>query len=766
MADTGQGISVGDAVLTFLGDTTNLDAAYDRVGAQAAAKLQPAQDAISDIGDAWQFAGHTAATAGDEAEIAGTKIADAGEKAAGGMRHAAEATRTVEEAIGVRLPRGVNSFLAELPGIASAVDIAFSASVVFFLIEAVVQASEKLTNFISTTFIFTQAMKDSDAAIAKSNVTLLAHAESVKKSEEEMSKWGKTAAGIAQDTVAKLTDELKQNDEQFRDALDNIYGWNNSVGVSKDVADKAKASLTELASAHKDLSAQLEIAKHAQDELSSGEQNAAGKELIEIRQKSGEALIGLQTQQALRQLLVVKQSVAQEAQVQRDADTALYQLKLSGLQQQLNLTQTEGQEGVAEAARILGEIESLNTEHKTKILANYVSMMERLKQITAQPIPLITAPVSNTVELSGLAKEFADAQQQAENLGITLQSTLVKASKDAGDAYLRLIADYKSGVVTQKDVIEGDKKWIQSQIDAAKALNLTKLQVRELTTELQKLNSGTDNSAVKIKHLSDLFGKFEKDAGGTQEVITTLTTIGKTAFNQFGASVEKAFADAVLGQGNFAVAMEKALASALASIAAQAAVQAIYYTAEGFAALASYNGVSASNYFTAAAEMAAVAVVAGVAGHEIAGAASGGSNSGGSSSTSNKPVSAASDSGNVGNVATNPTQTTNVQRLGDGALISKRTLAVIGDSLSGGNAREAVMPLDHPESLAAIAGALAPHIAAHLGAMGGGTVHVHMPKGSFVGTAQDLARNINKGVKSGKVTLHSSNTFRVTKRSI
>ena len=43
-------IDIGDAVLTFLGDTTQLDAALNRVGAEVPAKLAPAEAALGGLG--------------------------------------------------------------------------------------------------------------------------------------------------------------------------------------------------------------------------------------------------------------------------------------------------------------------------------------------------------------------------------------------------------------------------------------------------------------------------------------------------------------------------------------------------------------------------------------------------------------------------------------------------------------------------------------------------------------------------------------------
>ena len=169
----GQGIDVGDAVLTFLGDTTQLDQAFDRVATSAEVKMAKAADSVSQVGDAADDAGAKLGSAGVSAEVAGEKIQ-------GGMAVSRRATMEARgeamllgEAFGVHLPRHVSRFVAELPGVGTALSAAFSATAVLFLLDALVKGSEKLADWVSTTFIFTQAMKESDEAAKAQNKTLL-----------------------------------------------------------------------------------------------------------------------------------------------------------------------------------------------------------------------------------------------------------------------------------------------------------------------------------------------------------------------------------------------------------------------------------------------------------------------------------------------------------------------------------------------------------------------------------------------------------------
>src|ERR1035437_4675009 len=201
MADTGQGINVGDAVLTFLGDTTQLDLAFDRVATSAEVKMAAAADSVGQVGEAADVAAPQIAAMGPAGEVAGTQIAAGMKTAEVSIRGVSEQARVAEEMIGIRLPRGVNSFVARLPGVQGAISAAFSAGIVYFLVEALVQGSEKLSNWIANTFIFTQAMKDSDQAIKDQNKTLLDLAAQLAKDTEALDKFGKTQGEIKSDKV-------------------------------------------------------------------------------------------------------------------------------------------------------------------------------------------------------------------------------------------------------------------------------------------------------------------------------------------------------------------------------------------------------------------------------------------------------------------------------------------------------------------------------------------------------------------------------------
>jgi hypothetical protein len=165
-------IDIGDAVLTFLGDTTQLDAAFDKVGTEAPAKLAPADAAIGALGTKFQTTGaqgtQAAGTLADawkllppviaqtDAELQNMAFAlrnvsvaaeGAGEQTALAAVRGSEKIRILDEAIGIKLPRGVTRFISELVPLGGIMDAAFAASVIFIVVEALAKGIEKLVEW-------------------------------------------------------------------------------------------------------------------------------------------------------------------------------------------------------------------------------------------------------------------------------------------------------------------------------------------------------------------------------------------------------------------------------------------------------------------------------------------------------------------------------------------------------------------------------------------------------------------------------------------
>lgn len=139
----GQGIDVGDAVLTFLGDTTNLDIAFNRVANEAATKMGIAASSVSKVGNAVDGVSERMAVGQAGAVKLGEVMNLAGEKSRESMYQARGEAGLLGEMFGFHLPRHVRSLIAELPGVGAALSAAFAATAVIFIIVKIVELIEK-----------------------------------------------------------------------------------------------------------------------------------------------------------------------------------------------------------------------------------------------------------------------------------------------------------------------------------------------------------------------------------------------------------------------------------------------------------------------------------------------------------------------------------------------------------------------------------------------------------------------------------------------
>jgi predicted nucleic acid-binding Zn-ribbon protein len=309
----------------------------------------------------------------------------------------------------------------------------------------------------------------------------------------------------------------------------------------------------------------------------------------------------------------------------------------------------------------------------------------------------------------------------AHNLGVTLKQDLWQALQDAKKAEQEFVA---SGI--QDEV---------AHAAVSKAVN-------DARAALENYGKTVDTFKVKSH---GLWAEFRDDAKAGATSMDQVKQIGVTAFDDMSKGLEQAIQSAILATSSFGAALEKATASALASIASQAIVKALFYTAEGFAALAGFEETSAAQYFTAAAEMGAVGAAAGLAAHALAGA--GGSNNG----TNGQQLHGSSS--NTSAVGSGRGPTVSVQHFADGGLITAPTLAVMGEQ----SRQEAVLPLEDPRAMAKIGQAI--------GENGGTTHHWHIDGVISSDNLAKVVKNISKMVQRNQVNLTASNSLRLTKRS-
>ena len=204
------------------------------------------------------MAGATAATsglstaldgAGAAGEEAGVEIQDSMHKADFSMREARGTAMLLGEEIGVHMNRHVAGFVASLPGVGEAMATAFSAVAIIALIEVLVKGTEKLTDWISATFIYTEAAKQMDEALAASNKThadAVAELAKIKKAFEDSINPTKAAQKAHEDLKAAVSAEeaeIKKLQNTAAVAAVAIEGWwDKTVNFTLGAIDKITGS--------------------------------------------------------------------------------------------------------------------------------------------------------------------------------------------------------------------------------------------------------------------------------------------------------------------------------------------------------------------------------------------------------------------------------------------------------------------------------------------------------------------------------------------
>jgi len=680
-------IEVGDAVYRFLGDTQNIDRAFQHID-DGVKSLPPVPDEVPE------------------------SIKLTGEQ----LREARGEARLLGEEFGIRLPRHVSNFLATLPGVGEAMSAAFSATAILFVAQALVQASDKLSNFVGNTLIFTDAMRDSNTEVANENKTLLALAgiyNTAKEKLEELNgvtkSWEQSQRDAAQATIEAAKAELAQ----MQATIANKSGWDKAKDTMKDVAGTILGQV---------IPSYFRLNSAAQDQIAIQEKQAAVTTITaqalratnEVNAEEAAKNAKLAIDNSLRELENQKKVALAYAQ----NDQERFELDQAFEEKRLALLNSYAVKDVASIKALMTTIEVEQVQHAEKVSAAFVKMLQTVQDAKTHALDALKdSTLANIIELTPLEQAFVKAEDAARSMGITLQTDLVEALDKAKTAEA---AFAQSGIV-DKTAMEAFQK---ATADAQKALD----------------NYGKTQDTFLSK--SRAWKEFQEQMAGGAHGIDQLKLSGVAAFDDLSKNIEGAFSAIVLGQGNVVQALEKATAASLAQIAAQAAVKALFYTGEGIASLFT-DPPAAAGFFEAAGLMAAVAGVAGVAGHELAGAAGGGS------SNTEQGHTSQSNTGSSGGGSNN---TVGVQHFALGGLITAPTLAMIGEQ----NRKEAVLPLEDPRAMKTIGEALGG---------GGGNIHVHVAGLISPDNLTKVVEKINKRVNRGQLHLNSSSTLRVTKRS-
>lgn len=746
--------SVGDAVFEFLADTQQLDQATLKVEA-IPGKMKPAEAAIDETAASWTFLGQSASTAGVKAEVAADEMVDAGERSAASMREAKGEVGLLGEEFGIHLPRHVRGFITELPGVGEALQAAFSATAVLFLIQALVEGTEKLTNWIGATFIYTEAMKEADKATVDVNNKIADLAAQIKVADEEIKLFGKSASDTSAIHIEELNKKIHETELAFNDVTNALF--RSSQGMQHLTEEEVKAMNDKkvlLSQTTKELNDQLTLLELQNQQQQMDDFIKFQTAKINVAKQTGDARATLELQQARVLLSGQTNHYLQAAQLEAEFDNRTYNNEVVSINSRIKLLEMEGEKTKSERISLQGQLLALQIGHNAKVYQNYAGLMNRLHALTSQPIPLINSDVKGDFT-NDLTKDFDAANKAAETLGITLQVDLSGRLGDLKKAYQEL---KNSGVTSYSDILQAQIRLAQAQIEYDRSFGKNVSDEERGLTQLENAYAKLTGQTQKTKREShDFFLQWKQDTKDGVNGMQAFKNIASEAFNQLGRNVENAFAQAILGQEGFGKAMEEATADALASLGSQALVKALFYTAEGFAALAGFAYGPASQYFEAAGIMAAVGGVAAAAGHALAGAAGGGAQS--SSAAAPAPGTTGASNAGAATPDRRPAGGINAQHLAVGGLITAPTLAILGERKEG-DPREVVIPLGDSRAKQQIGDALG-------SGDGGPIIHQHFHINGMISadTMQAFVGKINDGVRKNTIHLKSSTTYRLNRRS-
>jgi hypothetical protein len=604
------GISVGDAVLRFVGETTQLDQTFASLPGKAQAGLAPVQQELDEVTEGFNKAG----AAGEVA--LGEEIPVAAELTRKQISEARGEVRLLGEEFGVRLPRHVASFVAELPLVGEAMSAAFAATAIFILIKALNDATNKLADML-------YGLKDGAEFSKKWNSEMEKSSGHAKNAAQALLDYGKSADDLARDKIANLVAQMNEQNRRMVEAHDALL-------IAAKGSDDYKEAQLALNVATREASAATDEYKRAVKELHDEEK----------KDENSKKLKGLQEVISLTQKLTEVQII--QAQIngadQGTAEELRYQAQLKSMKALAAAEVRFGTESVIEHQKTNADIEKFEQQHalKMKELADkeakdlektFAEMQKEIGSNTVGALQAITAGLPPVV--AGLLK----MRQAAQLVGVTLRSDLVKNLNAAELAKNEFV-----NTMGTKDVA----------------------QIHAFDTAIHK-------AQLALKHFNDEAKKGKSLILQDRDAMEEFKTTATAAAQSLGQGVSKAFSDMIDHQGSFGKAMTEATFKMIAQMAEQWGA---YYIALGMADLFAPGGQA----------IGAGEIAAGLGLEALGGVLGGLGSRGSGGSNNASTTQAQSSSVDTGGSTRSTIGVTGVQKFAMGGLISAPTLAVIGEN--------------------------------------------------------------------------------------
>jgi hypothetical protein len=257
-------------------------------------------------------------SSGAAGQEAGRQIAEGMKQAEYSTTEARHAAHLLGEEVGVRVPRALQSVLASSETLGPVLSAAFSTVALIGFIELAKQAGEKLSSWISDTYIFTQADKALNDELTKGNSEILKMNEHVSALQVQIQLMGKSDAQKSSILLGLKGDEITDLQQKILALEDQLSPLTGRVA-------QARAHMAELAAESGVLSKSLDtaLAKEASDrfaKFAAGLMNIAEaadrdkQNLVKLREETDKLNASLASEKW--KLMITESEDAQQAEKQ------------------------------------------------------------------------------------------------------------------------------------------------------------------------------------------------------------------------------------------------------------------------------------------------------------------------------------------------------------------------------------------------------------------------------------------------------------------
>jgi hypothetical protein len=384
------------------------------------------------------------------------------------------------EALGVRLPRELRTFLAELPGVGKLLAAAFSVTAIAFLVEKLIELPGHIANISQSLMGWGKSAKEAYASQLELNRKYLKDSEELEEKIRHIPEAGLTGAAKTRAELAHSADDLAQRDREINErrvALDKLTqdyakiaeftGEGSIPAILKEsfVPSGLENAPKEIKRLNDELNALIkergELAKVTQPRLklelgiqSTEEQSQLARSAAESAEKSATS--------AAKRELEIRKALEDAGEID---DKAAYDRGLITLEQYYDRRALAIQrKGKAELAAI--------DKERTAVQA-------QLATITALPAGrTATEQAAHLREIADLTDKISGLNAQETKTQLTTGNELVKTE---GERHAATISHRRAELEMQKQLAEAEGNRLKADEASAKLLEL------KLTEELQQL---------------------------------------------------------------------------------------------------------------------------------------------------------------------------------------------------------------------------------------------------------------------------------------